>query len=125
MELPPLSGPDWLIECLGVADTVRLIEISGGLTIWVPSGVGNSSSALRAHFDLEYGPDLARKLVRYFGGGSIKVPLAPKWRTAFYAGQGMAHQAIARKLNCSYGTVLRRLRPDPKAARVVSFLSGV
>jgi hypothetical protein len=117
--------PNWLIECLGVDDTVRLIEISGGLPLSVPSGMRNSPLALREHFNNCYGAVLAYKLVRYFGGSEIKVPLAAKWRTAFYADQGMSPREIARKLNCSYDTVLRRLRHNPNAARAVSFSSKV
>jgi hypothetical protein len=102
-----------LIECLGVDDAVRLIEITGGLKIWVPSGLGNSPSALMAQFEADYGPALTRKLIRYYGGGELEVPLAQKWRTEVYHQRGMSIEAIARKLQCSYITVRRRLGRSP------------
>ncbi len=106
---PMANEPEWLIECLGVDDTVRLIEISGGLPLYVPGNIRNSPVRLLAEFDERYGLALSRKLVAYFGGGVIKVPLAQKWRVEVYHARGMSPEAIARELRCNYVTVLRRL----------------
>jgi hypothetical protein len=106
---PPPRELNWLIECLGLEDTVKVIEISGGLQVWVPSGVGASWDSKREEFDAGFGEALAQQLVRYYGGGMIKIPLAAKWRTKFYYSQGMKHAQIARKLQCSVETVQRRL----------------
>jgi hypothetical protein len=106
---PPPRELNWLIECLGLDDTVKVIELAGGLNLWIPSGVGASQDAKRDKFDAEFGKPLAQQLIRYYGGSTIKIPLAAKWMTKFYHHKGLTPAEIARTLRCSIETVYRRI----------------
>ena len=107
---PPPGQISFLVEVLGLDDTLRLIEAYGGTALWVPKGVGNSSAALRDKLEQQFGKPTARELIRGFGGGVIKVPLCPAWRTALYQHRGLSQAEIALKLGCHADTVSRRLK---------------
>ena len=102
------------VEALGVEDTLRLVEAYGGLTIWIPKGVGNSSAARRAALEQEFGAKVTKELIALFGGGPIEVPLAKPWRADVYRAQGLTMAEIAKKLQCSYRTI-KRLRAGDKS----------
>lgn len=111
--VPPPQQLNWLVECLGADATLTLIETAGGMQIYVPMVVGAtnrcSPAAVLETFNSKFGVELAKKLIRYFGGSEIKVPTAQRWRTMLYAKQGMSTNDIAYKLGCSYRTVQQRL----------------
>lgn len=106
---PPPENLSLYVEVLGLDDTLRLIEARGGTKIWIPKGVGNSSNAAREKLEAEFGKQMARELIRTFGGDFVKVPLCHEWRTALYRHRGMSMAEIARQLNCHEETVSRRL----------------
>lgn len=118
---PPPRSLSLFVDVLGADDTLRLIETYGGTALWVPKGVGNSSTALREKLEQQFGPKMTRELIRGFGGGYIKVPLCNEWRTLLYRHQGMTHAEIARKLGCHADTVTRRLARGPRDERQSGF----
>ena len=95
----------WLIEVIGLDNTLRLIEARGGSRFWVPKGVDNSSAEARANLEEEFGKPMVRALIRAFGGGPIKVPLAVPWRIQLYHAAGIPVDRIAINLVCSAVTV--------------------
>jgi hypothetical protein len=95
----------WLIEVIGVDHTLRLIEARGGSRMWVPKGIDNSSAKLRSDLEDEFGKPMVRALIRGFGGGPIKVPLAVPWRIQLYHAAGIPTDRIAISLVCSTVTV--------------------
>ena len=107
---PPPPQIDWLIEAIGLDDTLRLIEARGGTMFWVPQGVGNCSEKLKNDLEALFGKAMLKALIERFGGGSIKVPLCGEWRTALYASRGLTQAAIALKLGCHSETIGRRLK---------------
>lgn len=118
---PPPKQISFLIEVLGLDDALRLIEAHGGTTLWIPKGVDNSSARLRENFEQRFGKKMTRELIRSFGGGAIKVPLCPDWRTALYEHQGLSQTEIALKLGCHSDTVWRRLKRRRENADQMSF----
>lgn len=111
--VPPPRSLTWLIEALGVDDTLTLIEKCGGTPVWIPSGVNNSSVKARVDLEAQFGKPMARALIRAFGGVKLTVPIARGWRICLYHAHGMSNTEIALKLVCHYDSVLRRLSRIP------------
>ena len=106
---PPPENIALLVEVLGLDNALRLIEAKGGTRYWVPMALRNSSQELQDEVEAEFGKEMAKALIRGFGGGYIVVPLCHEWRTALYAHRGMPVAKIALKLGCHTETVYRRI----------------
>jgi hypothetical protein len=107
---PPPAQIEWLIEAIGLDDTLRLIEARGGTRFWVPKGIDNSSKKLKDDLEAEFDAAMVKSLIRAFGGGPVMIPLCGDWRTALYASRGFTQAVIARKLGCHADTIGRRLK---------------
>ena len=68
-----------LLELLGNDDTLRLVEAFGGTRIFVPIEVKEKHPLREA-----LGLNLYKKLIRYYRGSHLLVPLAKPWRIGVY-----------------------------------------
>ncbi len=93
-----------LVELLGTETAVALIEAHGGTRISVPMSA-SAESPLRA----ELGDSGYLRLVQYFGGHLLQVPVARKWRIEVYDARGMTRREMARRLGCTEATVYKFL----------------
>jgi hypothetical protein len=100
---PPPPELAELVEVLGPADTMCLIEARGGTVIFVPNKSDRSKLAE------ELGEMIAARLSAEFAGCYLKVPLAKSWRIVVLASNGLTHQQIARRIGCHVDTVQRQL----------------
>jgi hypothetical protein len=112
IEVAPPDELQWLTEALGAEDALRLIELHGGTLLWVPNNQDGSQPAVRDRLEQQLGKETTRNLIRYFGGGRIRVPLCKAWRARLYDARGMQQEDIARRLVCDRKTVWRYLNPD-------------
>jgi len=109
-------------EILGVQETFNLIEKARGAELWIPNGTTKRVKDLEK-FKSTYGQPLADLLVRYFGGGSVDVPLARAWMARVYYERGLSQSEIAIKLGCTRRGVNRFLNPNQHKTRrkVITF----
>ncbi len=93
------------VDLLGTETALALVENFGGTLIRVPKDPPASHALLDALGDV----GMAR-LVAYFGGDRLAVPLARQWRFKLYTARGLTRRVIARKLGVTENTVYKWLR---------------
>ena len=104
--VPPPAELAWLVDVIGAAAALRLIEARGGTRLYVPRAVTQASALAR-----EIGLAEARLMTTApFAGDTITVPVARHWRVRQYRAAGLSQAAIARRLGCHEDTVWRLLR---------------
>jgi hypothetical protein len=86
-----------LLELLGEADTLRLLELFGGTQLYIP--VGPNVGTLQVAQQVS--PEAEIALAQEFGGNNLKIPLARSWRARIYRRRGLSHREIARRLGCT------------------------
>lgn len=89
-----------IVELVGEAAALQLVEAFGGLRIEVPSRVSATGVLGRA-----VGVDAAQALVKACGGARLYVPLCKRWRGQVMRQAGASYAEIARRLNVSEQTV--------------------
>lgn len=82
-----------------------LFELHGGTRLMVPRRAHEGTKLAR-----ELGVAAARALSADYGGATIKVPLAKRWRALRLRGEGLSHAQIARRLCASESSVCNWLR---------------
>jgi DNA-binding NarL/FixJ family response regulator len=95
----------YLVEALGEAGALRLIEEAGGTRVYVPHNP-NQASTLARHVGL----DGAKAMAKIRPVTWIKVPLCRDWRIKLYHARGMTYSGIARKLGMTESAVHRHLQ---------------
>ncbi|MFC3074674.1 helix-turn-helix domain-containing protein [Shinella pollutisoli] len=102
-----------LLDILGEADFVTLVEHYGGLRLFVPGDIA------RSELTTIVGSDIATRLSKRYPGGYIRVPLARELRAGRYRQAGMSNRDIAKALGCTESSVdkivRRGKRRSPKA----------
>lgn len=81
-----------LLEILGEADFLQLVERYGGQRLYVPAG-DEDTAVVRA-----LGRKAARLLAASYGRTYLRIPLARAFRARQYRAAGMSNAEIARKL---------------------------
>jgi hypothetical protein len=99
------------VELLGTETTLALVEGFGGTLIRVPKDPPHQSHVLVEAL----GDAGMARLIAYFGGDRLAVPLARQWRFKLYTARGMTRRAIARKLGVTEKTVYQWLREGQSA----------
>ena len=102
------------VELLGVETTLALVEGFGGTLIRVPKDPPAPSHALLEAL----GDTGMARLIAYFGGDRLAVPLARQWRFKLYTARGLTRRAIARKLGVTEKTVYKWLREGQSAEQL-------
>lgn len=99
-------------ELLGPEETFSLVERVGGISPYIPNGNSVYENHLN-RFKIAFGQPLADRLIRYYGGGKITVPLCDRWLAAVYLARGEAVRNIALRLRRSEWGVRRMLDRRP------------
>lgn len=102
--MPDVKVPEqikFLVDAVGVENTLSFIDGVGGRRIWVPANSKNSKCAQ------VYGEDIAAALSEEYGGNHYDVPLAREWRALLFYCQGLTMSDIASRLGCSRSAVVR------------------
>ena len=108
---PPAPPPEAaeLVECLGVAGAVRLIEERGGVRVHVP----RPEHAHRSYLAGFLPADGLLKLASALGGSSISVPLCREWRARLLLHEGgRSHAEIARLVSATDNWVRKLVGTD-------------
>lgn len=114
---PPPGEIGWLVECVGAANALALIETYGGTKLKMPVRSVREGSPLVRLIGMEAARKLAawreRTLTRG-GNGSVMIyiPLLKWWRLKVHHAEGMRQPEIARKLGISVPSVQRHLMLD-------------
>lgn len=93
-----------LIDLIGEAEALSLIEMHGGQRVYIPHRPAES------RLSAEVGPTALQRLSERFKGTWVKIPLARFWRVQVYHQAGLTHSEIARRLVVTVTTVDRILR---------------
>lgn len=94
------------VDLLGPEITLALLEGFGGTLIRVPKDPpANTHPLMEALGDAG-----VARLIAYFGGDRLAVPLARQWRFRVYLSRGMTRRVIARKLGVTENTIYKWLR---------------
>jgi hypothetical protein len=93
-----------LVELLGADVAMILMETYGGTRLPVPKVIP-ADHELRKILS----SDDIKRLITYFAGSSLLVPLARSWRAPIYRRQGLTFREIARKLGCTETAAYRYL----------------
>lgn len=101
------------VELLGIDTTLALIEGFGGTLIRVPKDPPQSSHALVEAL----GDAGIARLIAYFGGDRLAVPLARQWRFRLYLSRGLTRRMIARRLGVTENTIYKWLREGHSATQ--------
>lgn len=99
-----------LLELLGTDATIALIEAHGGTRLSVPRNAGAACDVRE-----RIGDESFLRLVQYFGGAVLTIPLARGWRAAIYRQRGMTYREIARACGVVESAVYKMLS-DPRGA---------
>lgn len=91
-----------LLELLGPAAFLQLVEAFGGLRIYVPDRKRDET------IDAAIGIEASAKLHGMWGGSLVRVPLAQGFRARAYRAAGIDNRTIARRL-CMTETGLEKL----------------
>lgn len=102
---PPPAELAYLVDRIGAAGTLALIERHGGTRIHIPKSI-----TPRSRLALLIGEVAARELSIWRGGEAIKVPQARAWLIRLYRAEGLSYSAIARKVGCNESTVHEQLQ---------------
>lgn len=96
---PPTEDVQKLVELLGEAGALRLIEARGGTRIYVADPTPETELARLV------GLDGAAAMHDRYGRGWYRVPVARPWRVLCYIAQGMNRTQAALKAVCHENTV--------------------
>jgi DNA-binding NarL/FixJ family response regulator len=96
---PPTEDVARLVELIGDAATLRLLEARGGVRIYIADPAEG-----RALVEI-VGLDAAAALQGKYGNTRIKVPVGRQWRVLCYKARGLSRPQIALKVGCSETTV--------------------
>jgi hypothetical protein len=99
---PPTAEVRRLVQIVGPAAALKLIERRGGTRIYVPKQP--SAWLVEA-----LGEAAAAALAEAMGGDDLQVPLGRAWRVLVYDAQGLSQAAIALRLGCVVRSVRRIL----------------
>lgn len=122
-----ISSTNDLIELLGHADFIRLVENYAGCRLFIRSNIRHSTTSdnisVKTTFDNDplaeaIGEEAARKLEQHLGGCCIRVPLARELRARHYRKQGMTNAKIAVRIGMTESGVegiFKRLRAQRSA----------
>ena len=100
----------WLSRVIGASATLRLVEGHGGVALYIPHEVNQSSPLARM-----IGLDAARQLSAAYGGERRVVPFLRWWRISVERSRGLSDRDIARKMMMTEAAVSRLLRAtNPK-----------
>lgn len=102
-----------LVDLIGEAATLRLVELHGGTRVYVPAGAREAN-----HLARDLGDEAARALAAQFGRDYLRVPLVKGWRARIYHARGESYAAIARRLGCNETTVFQYVRPRAPALQL-------
>jgi len=117
-----------LLEILGEADLLLLVENFAGCRLSVPSAfvnragtdtLGDRSTVRRSALAIALGEEATRKLSACFGGATLRVPLAREFRARHYRKQGMSNAKIAVRLGMTetgVDALFQRLRAARRAS---------
>jgi DNA-binding NarL/FixJ family response regulator len=101
-DIEPPQTIAWLVELVGVAAALRLVEVHGGARVFVPAKVTAQSELAKS---TGIAPAVLRKLCAARGGETIKLPICREWRVRRYRAAGESYSAIARRLVITQFTV--------------------
>lgn len=106
-----MSDLNALLELLGEATTLKLVEAYGGTRRVVPK-------SLPIHHELRdlLGDAAFLKLHQYFGGSELSLPLAKRWRLEIYKRQGLKTKEIARRTGYTERAVARIINNEANAS---------
>ncbi len=93
-----------MAELLGTEATVALIEAHGGTRLSVPRRADAAPELRVAMGDAGF-----LRLVQYFGGSVLTVPLARAWRAKIYRERAMTFAQIARACGITESAVYKML----------------
>lgn len=102
---PPTNEVKRLVQLVGPAAALAVIERWGGTRLYVPKNPSANAELNRAA-----GAEGARNLAAAYGGDFLKVPRAVRWRILAYRTMGLSYAQIARRAGCTekhVGTTLR------------------
>lgn len=99
------------VDLLGVDTTLALVEGFGGTLIRVPKDPPLSNHPLLEAL----GDGGMARLIAYFGGDRLAVPLARQWRFRLYSARGMTRRQMARKLGVTENTIYKWFREGQSA----------
>lgn len=83
-----------LIEYLGEDDFFKLVENFAGTRLYVSSLATSRMTMIEKHI----GRKVAEVMNRYYGGATLDMPLARKFRARRYRQQGMSNRQVALRL---------------------------
>lgn len=99
---PPPAQALFLVEVIGEAATIALLDAAGGTRVYVPRRAGTESLLARM-----IGAEAADRMVASFGGDLLTLPLCREWRALRMYEGGASHAAIARKTGLTERAVYR------------------
>jgi hypothetical protein len=102
---------DDLLEMLGEAGVLRLVEAYAGLRQFIPKDPENSDVTARL------GIEITTLLAKAYGGNTIPVPLARTFRARIYRDSGMSNREIAARLGLTENGVQKIFIREKKAGR--------
>lgn len=91
-----------LIELIGEDATIKLIEAYGGTRPTVPKTFPAQHPMKELLGDFDF-----KNLHQYFGGCTLRLPLAKRWRLEIYRQRGMKTKEIARRTGYTERAVAR------------------
>jgi len=94
-----------ILNLLGAEGTLALVEAFAGCRLFIPKHPRPCSALSKV-----VGAIPAQRLSEHYGGLTIKVPLAKRWRVAVYRKQGWSYPMIARRLCMHETTVFKNLQ---------------
>ena len=104
-----------LLATLGEDDFIRLVEVHGGLHLYIPTDLS------RSELPTAIGMDAAARLSKKYSPSYIRVPVAKEVRAVRYHIDGATNREIARRLGITENSVNRLLKrartKDPKKVR--------
>lgn len=96
---PPTEDVAPLVELIGEAAALRLLEQRGGTRVYV-----SDPEEGRALVDI-VGLDAAAAMRRKYGATRVKLPVGRQWRVLCYKAMGLSRPKIALRAGCSETTV--------------------
>ena len=96
MQFPPPPNVRWLVDLVGEAAALRLVELYGGTRLFVPQKVHGRSEIVRKS---GLAARTLEPLARQRGGETILLPLCREWRVRIYRERdGESYSVIARRI---------------------------
>ena len=106
-DIKPPANVRWLVQLVGRDAAMRLVEVHGGIELFVPKKIGPRSELVR-RTQLDW--HVLEKLAKSYGGERLKLPIARDWRIQVYRQRdGLSYSEIARKLGICTSAVYKAL----------------